>query len=152
LKDLFCIQFGNGYISFMLQNRTYSILILPIILLLASVFPLSAMSCSTYKAEQAEPMHNMACCNKVSTSQATLPCPIPGFMTSGTVCSCQMTPASEISRKAVLSAPVSVLKIAVREVLFQQNPEPPTPIYATGDPPDLHSTIPVFLRLCTLLN
>jgi hypothetical protein len=41
----------------------------------------------------------------------------------------------------------------VNEVLFLgYTPEPPAPLFALDNPPDLYQDIPVFFRLCTFLN
>ncbi len=134
----------------MFSSKAYRSLIFLGVLLFSTASSLSAMSCSVHKAEPAE-LIRIACC-QVSPRQSILSCPISDLMVSGTACSCQLTPASEISHHAVFSTPVPVWKVAVRESLFQQNPEPPAPAGATGDPPELHPAVPVFLRLCTLLN
>lgn len=117
---------------------------------MVAVQSLSAMACPMHMENTSEPMH-MACCNE-SASQILPVCPATGSMTGPASCSCQVTPASETTRNAVVPAPVPVLEAGVTEVLVEQLPEPPESGYNSNDPPDLHPGVPIFLRLRTLLN
>ncbi len=132
----------------MLSSKTYRTLALLGAFLVVAVQSISAMSCPTHMSKVAEPMQ-MACCNG-SASQMTPVCPMPHSMTSS--CSCQVTPASETSRKAVVTAPVPVMEVTVTEVFAGQIPETPESEYISEDPPDLHPDVPIFLQLRTLLN
>ena len=134
----------------MLSGKTYRTLALIGAFLMVAVQSLSATACPVHMENASEPMH-MACCN-ATASQVMPVCPATGSMSGPASCSCQVTPASETTHKAVVPAPVPVMEAAVTEVLVQQLPEPPESGYNSGDSPDLHPDVPIFLRLRTLLN
>ena len=134
----------------MFSGKTYRTLALVGAFLMVAVQSLSAMACPMHMEKAPQPMR-MACCTE-SASQVMPVCPVNGSMTSQASCSCQVTPASEITHKAVVPAPVPVMEAAVAEVLTEQLPEAPKTISGTDDPPDLHLDVPIFLRLRTLLN
>jgi len=134
----------------MLSGKTYRTLALLGAFLVVAVQSLSAMSCSGHMSGNDEPVH-MACCNS-SGSHMTSVCSLPGSVNDGVSCTCQVTPASETSRMAVVPATVSVVEATVSEVLTEQIPETTESGYTSEDPPDLNSDVPIFLRLRTLLN
>lgn len=117
--------------------------------LIVAVQSLSAMPRPAHMSGAAQSMP-MACCNGPA-SQVTPLCAVPGTMANGASCSCQETPASETSQKAVVPAPVPVMEAIVMEIFAQQTPEATESECTSEDPPDLHPGVPIFLLLRTLL-
>lgn len=135
----------------MILSKSYRRLVLLGAFLLGVAPALFAMSCSAHKTVPEESISAMKCC-KNPASRMTMRYPAPDVTAAESTCPCRVLPNPESSRNAVIPAPVPVMEIPVSAVLAEQHQQPSPPRFASGDPPDLHADVPVFLRLCTLLN
>ncbi len=136
----------------MILSKSYRKLLLLAAFLLGAAPSLWAMACPAHGTNPAEsaPMA-MRCCEKPA-NQVSVPCPASDVTAAESTCPCRVFPTSETSRNAVIPAPVPVMEVAVSVVLAEQHQRPSPQRFASGDPPGLHADVPVFLRLCTLLN